>query len=325
MKFTTILLSILADGHFHSGTELGQLTGRTRSAVWKAIHNLRLKNIEIYSVKGKGYRLTGPVELLDRDRIFSGLNPYTKKHLHQIDVHFELDSTNVYLIDLARKKTMSGYVCVAEQQWGGRGRRGRTWVSPFGGNLYLSLLWRFPFGAAQLSGLSLATAVALSQALREIGLESIGVKWPNDIVLTDRKLAGILLEIAGEASGPCTVILGVGVNVRKNPMMTKIDQPWTDLESELGVPVARNDLVSRVINHLVGVVTQFEQEGLTPFLESWREMDIYKDKEIELYFPDKRVQGIARGVDETGALMIDHGNQVRSYQSGEVSLRAISG
>jgi len=324
MKLAFTLLSILADGHFHSGTELGQLTGRTRSAVWKAINSLRSKNVEIYSVRGKGYSLTGPVELLDHDLICSQLSTVAKKYLHQLDVHFELDSTNAYLMDIARQEKTGGYICITELQRDGRGRRGRSWVSPFGGNLYLSLLWRFPFGAAQLSGLSLAIAVGLSQALREIGLDSIGVKWPNDIVLTDRKLAGILLEIAGEASGPCAVIIGIGVNVRKNPGMEEIDQPWTDLESELGASVARNELVSRVINHLMAVLTQFEQEGLAPFLQAWKEMDIYRGKEIALHFPDKQVNGIARGVDETGALLIEKDNQIKSYQSGEVSLRAVS-
>lgn len=324
MKLTSTLLSILADGRFHSGTELGQATGRTRSAVWKAIHKLQSKNIDIYSVRGKGYRLTEPVELLDRNKILSTLDPLARKYLQQLDVQFILDSTNTYLLEVARQGAMSGYICLTEQQRAGRGRRGKSWVSPFGANLYLSLLWRFPFGAGQLSGLSLAIAVALIRAMRELGLVSVGVKWPNDIIQSGRKLAGILLEMSGEASGPCSVVIGIGLNIKKNPVMDTIEQPWTDLESELGRPVVRNDLAAQIINHLMEVVTQFEREGLVPFLDTWREMDIYEGKEIELHFPDKKIQGIARGVDETGALLVDQGNEVRRYQSGDMSLRFAS-
>lgn len=322
MKLASTLLTILADGHFHSGTELGLATGRTRSAIWKAIQKLHSMNIDIYSVRGKGYRLSEPVELLDENRILSGLDEDSRRTLQQLDIFFELDSTNAQLLELSRQGYSNAVMCLAEQQRTGRGRRGRRWVSPFGGNLYLSLLWRFPFGASQVSGLSLAIAVAVSRALREIGLMDAGVKWPNDIVVSNRKLAGILLEMTGEASGPCSVVIGIGLNVKSNEMMATIDQPWTDLESELGEPVGRNNLAARIINQLIAAVKTFEREGLEPFLEEWREIDVYKGKEVELHLLDKQIRGVVKGVDDTGALLLDQGGKVKSYQSGEVSLRA---
>lgn len=325
MKLASTLLTILADGHFHSGTELGQVTGRTRSAIWKAIHSLQAMNIDIYSVRGKGYRLTEPVELLDQDRILFGLDEHARSNLTQLDVFFEVDSTNAHLLEIARQGNASGIVCLAELQNSGRGRRGRTWVSPFGGNLYLSLLWRFSSGAAQIAGLSLAVAVAVSRALREVGLGAAGVKWPNDIVISGRKLAGILLEMAGEASGPCSVVMGVGLNMRGDSTMASIDQPWTDLGTELGKSVGRNDLASRLINYMMDAVVKFERDGLPPFLDEWREMDVFDGKDVELHLPGKQIRGIARGVDETGALLLAQGGEVRRYQSGEVSLRAITG
>lgn len=324
MKLASTLLKILSDGHFHSGPELGQLTGCTRSAVWKTIHMLQSKDIEIYSVHGKGYRLHEPVELLDQEKINSGLNEEARSCIKQLDVLFEVDSTNTYLLEVARKENRSGIVCLSEQQRSGRGRRGRSWISPFGGNLYLSFLWRFPFGASQVTGLSLAIAVAVVRALREIGYQSVGVKWPNDIVVSNRKLAGILLEMTGEASGPCSIVMGIGMNVKPNASMAIIDQPWTDLESELGRPVERNDLAARLINCLCEVVEQFERDGLSPFLEEWKNLDVYQGENVELQLPGTRVQGVVRGIDDTGALLLEHDGEVRPYQSGEVSMRAIS-
>ena len=216
-------------------------------------------------------------------------------------------------------------MCLDEQQRAGRGRRGRTWISPFGGNLYLSLLWRFSSGAAQIAGLSLAIAVAVSRALHEVGLGTAGVKWPNDIVISGRKLAGILLEMAGEASGPCLVVIGVGLNMKSDPTMATIDQPWTDLRTELGKSVGRNDLAARLINYMMDAAVKFERDGLVPFLDEWREMDVFEGKDVELHLPGKQIRGVARGVDETGALLLAQGGEVQRYQSGEVSMRAITG
>lgn len=323
MKLALTLLKILSDGYFHSGPELGRLAGCTRSAVWKTIQILQSKNIDIYSVRGKGYRLNSPVELLDLEKIISGLDENARSAIRRIEVLFEVDSTNSHLLEIARQENSSGIVCLAEQQLSGRGRRGRTWVSPFGGNLYLSLLWRFPFGASQVTGLSLAIAVAVGRALKELGLDSTGVKWPNDIVVSERKLAGILLEMAGEAAGPCAVVIGIGLNVKSSETMELIDQPWAGLEPELGRPVARNDFASRLIIHLLEVVRQFERDGLAPFLEEWRSLDAYEGKTVELHLPGKQIRGIVRGVDETGALLLAHEGEVRHYQSGEVSMRTI--
>ena len=206
-KFIHALLAILADGAFHSGTALGKQTGRTRTAVWKAIQSLQAHGIDIYSVHGKGYRLNSSVELLEREMIFESLTKAGCKRLQNLEVHYELDSTNARLLDVAKDTYVTddhkkGYACLAERQIAGRGRRGRQWVSPFGGNIYCSLLWRFPMSVSQLGGLSLAMAVAVIRSLNEIGFEAADVKWPNDILVNGRKLAGILLELSGRRPGP---------------------------------------------------------------------------------------------------------------------------
>jgi BirA family biotin operon repressor/biotin-[acetyl-CoA-carboxylase] ligase len=325
MSPVSTLMKILADGYFHSGTELGQAMRCSRSAVWKVIHSLRSSGIEIYSVRGKGYRLSSQIDLLDSEEISSHLDAKTKTILQKLEVHFELPSTNAHLLEAVGVSETSGVICLAEQQTSGRGRRGRTWVSPFGGNLYLSLLWQFAGGAAQLAGLSLAIAIAITRALRESGLDTVEVKWPNDILVSNRKLAGILLELSGEASGPCSVVVGVGLNIRATSAeMALIDQPWIDLESVLGRSVGRNEMAGRLINHLMSAVQEFEKDGLAPFLDEWKACDSYAGQEVILHQPGGNIRGVVRGVDESGALLLAEAGEMRRFHSGEISMRAIA-
>lgn len=322
MTLAHILLTHLADGEFHSGPDLGQATGRSRSAVWKGIQSLQNTGLEIYSVRGKGYRLAKPIELLNREQILCELADVVREAVNGFDVHHEIDSTNVYLMSIAKQGEDSGHICLAESQLAGRGRRGRQWVSPLGGNLYLSLLWRFQAGATALGGLSLAVAVAVMRALREIGLQEAVLKWPNDVLCNGKKLAGILLELAGEAGGPCSVVVGLGLNVRvPESQMASVDQPWTDLESALGKTVSRNTLAAKLLNQLIRAMRQFESQGLAPFLEEWSQWDVLAGNEVRLDLPTGSINGIARGVDDSGALLLSRNGELQRHHSGEVSVR----
>lgn len=324
MKLASKLVSILADGHFHSGTELGTITGRSRSAIWKAIKSIQASGIEVYSVKGRGYRLSEQLELLDGGMIQASLDQNGQKSVSKLEVFFTLDSTNSRLLEVARQGQASGHVCLAEQQESGRGRRGRNWISPFGGNLYFSVLWRFTAGASQLTGLSLAIAVAICRALRDIGLKNVGVKWPNDIVVSGRKLAGILLEIVGEAAGPCSVVVGIGLNVRMpSKKMAEVTQPWIDLETALGTSVARNELAARLISHIIHACQDFDSEGMASILDEWQDLDAYAGRQVIIHLPNGQLQGVVKGVDNTGALLLEQGNELRRFLSGEISLRAV--
>jgi BirA family biotin operon repressor/biotin-[acetyl-CoA-carboxylase] ligase len=268
--------------------------------------------------------LAAPVELLQADQIFAAIPVTDRNSLHRLDILHEVDSTNAYLLEQAKQSDVSGVACLAEHQLAGRGRRGRNWVSPFGGNLYVSLLWRFSAGLTQLGGLSLAMAVALTRCLRDIGVQDVGVKWPNDILVHGQKLAGILLEVAGEAAGPCCVVVGVGLNVRATKsQMAGVDQPWTDVESLLGFPTARNQLAGNLLGHLLRALREFEIQGLEGFLEEWRERDIFAGREVVLQMPQGEVNGVAQGVDTSGALLLAGNNGLQRYHSGEVSLRSV--
>ena len=208
------LLKVLSNGKYHSGAALGKQFGISRAAVWKIIQKIELTSgLTVFAVKGKGYKLQNPVELLDKDIITTHLNETTLNHLSFLEVFFDIDSTNKYLNNKSIEGAASGFVVLAEQQTKGLGRRGRTWVSPFGGNLYLSILWRTLHAPAQLGCLSLIIAVAIVRVLQKIGIKDAGVKWPNDIYCQNKKLAGILLEMRGESSGPSVIVIGVGINI----------------------------------------------------------------------------------------------------------------
>jgi BirA family biotin operon repressor/biotin-[acetyl-CoA-carboxylase] ligase len=318
------LLRLLSDGRFRSGQELGAILGVSRAAVWKQLRALEAKGVDVHAVRGKGYRLAEPLELFEHERIMACLDARSRALLQGFELHSELDSTNRHLMRRVSKEPTAGHVCLAECQQAGRGRRGRQWVSPLGRNIYLSVLWHFSEGAARLSGLSLAVAVAVLRALREVGVGDVGVKWPNDILWQRRKLAGILLEMSGESDGPCHVVVGVGLNVRMPPRCASdIDQSWVDLET-IHAGISRNRVAGELIRQLLLALAAFEEGGLAPFRDEWLAADALADTPVVLRFPATEVRGLACGVDEVGALLLNVDGKLQRYQSGEVSLRALA-
>lgn len=318
------LLKILADGKYHSGADIGRLFGVSRAAIWKVIQKLEQNySLTVFAVKGKGYRLPQPLELLDKKNIVDNLLKKTLKQMKEFEIFFDIDSTNHYLNIKSLEGAPSAYVVLAEQQTKGQGRRGRTWVSPFACNLTLSILWRFQLGPAQLGCLSLFVAVAIVRALNKLGIKDVGVKWPNDIYWHNKKLAGILLEMRGEANGPSAVVIGVGLNMllsEDKEITKKIDQPWIDLESIMGAKVERNYFVALVIDALFEVLNAVPDKQ-KELLQEWQSMDVLKGEEIEVHFADKVIQGKALGINPDGALRVLHQGKELVCHSGEVSIR----
>ena len=324
MQLRSQLLSHLADGQFHSGEALGNALGVSRMAVWKHLRALRELGVDFEVVRGKGYRLPASIDLLDNETILAVLSPQTRAEIGPLDVLLEVDSTNNWLREQAQKGERSGAVCLAELQHAGRGRHGRHWVSPFAGNLCLSLLWRTGLGAAALGGLSLVVGIAVLRSLRAVGIHGAGLKWPNDVLVDDAKLAGILIDVAGEASGPCAVIIGIGINTNlPGSAGAAIDQPWTELSALAGtVDLSRNRLAATLIDKLFEVLGVFEEQGLQAFQDEWRTHDVVAGRPVSLQLPHARVQGTARGIDAGGALLVEtaSGSEER-FLCGEVSLR----
>lgn len=323
------LVRLLADGETHSGEAIAERLGVSRAAVWKVARKVRDGlGLPIESVRGAGYRLTTPLELLDPAMILSGLGGSDQARIAHLEIHDRIDSTNARLLARAREGLPSGSACLAEIQTAGRGRRGRQWVSPFAANLYLSILLHYPFAAAALGGLSLAMGVAAARVLRDTGLGEVALKWPNDILWRDRKLGGLLLEMAGDTQGPCHVVVGLGLNLRMPSGAGRdIDQPWVDLAGALdaeGHPVAmpgRNALAGRLLASLTAALERFGNSGLEPFLADWAELDALRGRRVGLHQGGRVILGDHDGVDSDGALRLRTAGGVERFHGGEVSLR----
>lgn len=311
------LLIILADGEFHSGEELGAQLGVTRAAVWKQLKKLEALNIPLSSVKGKGYRLSDAIELLDETVILNSIDG----RLDCLEVLLNTESTNSYLLANAADHMGKRYAVLSEKQENGRGRRGRSWVSPFGKNIYLSMLWSFNGGLGSLEGLSLVIAIAVERTLTELGANGVQLKWPNDVYIKQKKVAGILLEVSGEYSGHCQVVIGIGLNVKLSEHDAKsIDQPWAQLSEHL-VGVERNTIAASMINHLIAAIEQFDKHGFSSFREYWLARDAFYGQQVDLILPNVIRNGVSKGVNGKGELLLETDKGLEAVNAGELSLR----
>ena len=314
-----VLLALLSDGEFHSGSTIGLALGVSRTAVWKHLQRLAEMGLSVESLKGKGYRLEGGIELLSLEKIKYFLDASVIERCGDIDVLMDVDSTNSVAMLRAAKGNAGGYVCLSEYQRAGRGRRGRQWVSPFGHNIYLSLVWEFDGGASQLEGLSLAVGVVIAKVLESLGLKELSLKWPNDVLLKKRKLGGILLEMSGDPAGLCQVVIGVGLNVRMSSTVD-IDQPWAAITQQLP-EVSRNDVVAQLLNALIPMLIQFSQVGFAAYKNGWESFDAYQGQKVRIISTSCEQEGIALGVYDNGALRLLSEGQEQAIYGGEVSLR----
>lgn len=259
--------------------------------------------------------LKTPIELLDAGKLGEKLSG------HQVDmeIHWAIDSTNTRLM-AASSEAFSGYrVCLAEQQLAGRGRRGRTWVSPFGTNLYMSVSRKFPHNATDLGGLSLAVGIQVVRALRDNGVGDAGLKWPNDVLLGHGKLAGILVEIGAPVNHQVHTVVGIGINIQLGlDDQKKIDQPLSTLE---GMGISRNDLAGAVLNSVISGMDRFADSGFAAFHKDWLQYNLYTHREVIVHLGDQRITGIDMGVDKSGNLLLKTSEGTRAFNAGEVSLR----
>ncbi|WP_286758327.1 bifunctional biotin--[acetyl-CoA-carboxylase] ligase/biotin operon repressor BirA [Leclercia sp. UBA1284] len=318
MKDNTIpltLISILADGDFHSGEQLGERLGMSRAAINKHVQTLRDWGVDVFTVPGKGYSLPEPIQLLDQNLIQGQLEE------GKVAVLPVIDSTNQYLLDRIGELN-SGDSCVAEYQQAGRGRRGRKWFSPFGANLYLSMYWRLEQGPAAAMGLSLVIGIVMAEVLQSLGADKVRVKWPNDLYLNDRKLAGILVEMTAKTGDAAHIVIGAGINmIMRTVQSDVVNQGWINLH-EAGVNIDRNTLAVQMIKELRTSLLSFEQDGLTPFLARWEKLDNFINRPVKLIIGDKEVFGTSRGIDAQGALLLDQDGAIKPWMGGEISLRS---
>lgn len=324
------LLTVLADGQFHSGEALAKRLRVSRSAVWKMVVALRELRVDVQAVPRQGYNLAHAVDLYDAAKITAHLPPQIAAQVERLDALLTVDSTNRFITGQSAPTPGNCTVCVAEIQQAGRGRRGRSWVAPFGSGVCLSIGWSFDDLPPSIAALSLAVGMALVRVLRARGAAEVGLKWPNDLLFRGRKLGGILIELRGESSGPAQVVIGIGLNLlmpadtrlmlveQQAALVADLHEILRDRTPE------RNELVAAMLVELFAVLREFSQRGFAAFHAEWAHFDALQDAPVRVLTADESVQGIARGVDADGALLLEVDGQTRRYVSGEVSLRTVN-
>jgi BirA family biotin operon repressor/biotin-[acetyl-CoA-carboxylase] ligase len=319
---TFAALRCLADGRFHSGEAVAKSLGRSRATLSEALKRAPELGLEIFRVPGRGYRLAHPLEFLDREALARRLaRAGSRVRLEVVD---EIDSTSSQLLLRAMTGAPSGTCLAAEWQSAGRGRRGRSWIAALGGSLTFSLLWRFERGAGHLGGLSLAAGVAVARALRTCGVPRVHVKWPNDVVVDFRKLAGILVETSGDLQGPSAAVIGIGINYRLGEtVLERIDQPVVDVAA-LATPIpTRTELLGAVLEELEATLAEFDRSGFAPFRDAWRALHAYHRRPVRVLAAgeapfDAEVIDVA----PDGALVVSAAGRTVALASAEISLRA---
>jgi BirA family biotin operon repressor/biotin-[acetyl-CoA-carboxylase] ligase len=322
------LLALLATGEFHSGERLAKRLRISRGGIWKLIRSLQAMGINIESVPRQGYRFPRAVDLLDRNAILAEMSSAVREVLSPLDVLLAVDSTNRYVAENAANPPGTTHVCVAEIQNAGRGRRGRSWIAPFGSGICMSMSWQFLEAPPAFSALSLAVGVAVVRAFKRLGIDGIGLKWPNDLIWQQRKLGGILIEMRGESAGPAQVVIGIGINMR---MPGHVRIMLAEQQAALIADVheimrertpPRNALIAMLVEEVTRMLQTFGEKGFAPFAEEWRRLDTLADAPVRVISGAETTFGRARGVDLDGTLLVDVDGELRRFASGEVSLRA---
>ena len=315
------LLRRLSDGRFHSGEALAREFDLSRSSIFNVLAQAESMGLTIHAVRGRGYRMPDAVEWLDADVVTRRLG--TAAGAYAVKVLDTVDSTNTALMAAALAGAPDGTLFCAEYQHAGKGRRGRQWHSVLGGSLTFSVLWRFDSGLQSLAGLSLGVGLAVARAVNRHSQRPVRLKWPNDVLVDYRKLAGVLIEVQGDMHGAAFAVVGVGLNVHlTETQRDAVDQAVVDL-AEMGITTGRNQLLADCLLELHAVSREFRQYGFAALRAAWEALDAYAGRAVALALPDARsVHGIASGVDETGAFLLRDTNAVlTSYSGGEISLR----
>lgn len=322
------LIEALADGELHSGSLLAARLGLSRSAVWKQLHRLDALGLEVVSVAGRGYRLSEPLDLLRREQILAALDGAVLQGCESLEVAAVIGSTSAAL--MAGPAPRPGHWCclLAEHQTAGRGRRGRRWLSPYAGGLCLSLGWSFASPPRDLPALSLAAGIAVRRALAALGVADARLKWPNDVLLDGAKLAGILVDVDGDARGPLRAVIGLGLNLSAPAAMAQA------IVAEGGVAPARLDvtalagrggrnvLAAALIGALHAMLAGFAEQGFAPLAAEWERYDQLRGQPVAVTGAAMRIAGIARGIAADGALLVEGpGGAITPIYAGDVSLR----
>jgi BirA family biotin operon repressor/biotin-[acetyl-CoA-carboxylase] ligase len=316
------IIEKLATGNFVSGEILAAELTLSRNAISKHIKAINDMGIEVFSVKGKGYKFAKKMSLISKAKIAQALEPNNQSL--SIELFTSIESTNSFLLSQIQVGNNISDVCIAEHQSKGRGRRGRQWVSPCGANIYFSMHWYLENGISEAMGLSMATALAVSDMLKEKLNITAELKWPNDVYVSGKKLAGILIDLEGQGQEFNHSVIGIGLNIDlPDHYADVIDQDWTDLVRERTESIDRNLLLGALINKLRARLYQHRKYGISSLLVEWHKHDIYLNQIVKLMTGEHTTTGIYRGVNEQGGLLLEIDENIKPYYGGEVSLRVV--
>ncbi len=314
------LVKLLSDGNYHDGNVLGESLKITRSAVWKMIKKLEQYGITVDSIRSNGYALQESLILLEPNRIKKSLT-----YELELTVLESVDSTNNFLKNQTKKSPIRG--CFSEHQTQGRSRLNRTWHSPFGKNLYFSCGYLFQKDVSELAGLSLAVSLSIFNTLQTLGItEEMSVKWPNDVLCHNKKIAGVLIDVQAESHGVTNVIIGIGLNVNMLHSDIKqsdemINQAWTSLQEEKKVSYDRNYVAAILVQCLLEYLNRFEQYGFQDFTEEWKQTDALAKKNVTLNYNNHLITGEVLGINPQGHLLLrQNDGTIRAFSSGDASL-----
>ncbi len=318
------LLGALADGEFHGGASLAAAIGVSRAAVAKCLRQLDRYGLVVRAAPGLGYRLPGGLELMDAVGVRAGLGPWAMG-LGELQIANCIDSTNEEVRRRSRSGALAPILCIAEFQSRGRGRRGREWHSAFGAGVWMSILIRQSFDPDLLGKVSLVAGVAVARVLRALGVDALGIKWPNDLLVQDRKLGGILVEYEAGAGCNGTVTVGVGINTSPAVVQDPIGGlAPTDLGTVLGThpKIPRDVLAGRLAAAILDAIEYYARHGWRPFADDWAQFDAVAGREVLVLLPNgARVAGSALGIAADGALRVEAADGELRCLAGEVSLR----
>jgi len=323
---TEILLNYIADGRFHSGKLLAELLNVSMTAVWKQMKKLEQFGLGVQAVRGKGYRLSQPLQLLQAENIWPRISDEKRDGIENMEIFFETDSTNKHLMKRLQTEDIHRNIVLAEFQTAGKGRRGKQWVSPLASGICMSIGWHFDPRPEALTALSLAYGVIVVRAMKAMGYKSIKLKWPNDIVHNDRKLGGILIESRAETAGPCDVVIGMGLNIDLSKrVIGSIDQATvTDLATISSNQATRNTIAGTLIEESLSGIEEVSNNGYSAFIDEWRSHDSLYGKQVNLILPNSSYIGKAKGVNNNGMLTMLINGKTKLFASGETTLRVLN-
>ena len=324
LRKAEILALLRQSGSYLSGQELCSRFGISRTAVWKVISQLKEEGYEIEAVQNRGYRLMSSPDVLEESEIASRL--HTRRMGRNLICRSVTGSTNVDAKKAAEENAPEGTLVVAERQEAGRGRRGRSWASPGDCNLYFTLLLRPACGPDRACMLTLVMALAVAEAVRGLGIDA-GIKWPNDIVVSGRKVCGILTEMSAEQDYIHYVVIGTGINVNQEAFPEEIARTATSLKREKGESVARAELLAAVMERFERAYERFGASwDLTELLPAYQKLLLNMDSQVRVLDPKGEYDGIARGVSPAGELLVERKDgRMEAVYAGEVSVRGIYG